>query len=94
MGHHSGASTWLRRAVAKQLEGSVTSGLSLTRIVMVCVPTALVIRGALFVAPERYNQIASFEAPFIFGAAVLIIGAIVGLPEFNRLFNVIRRRKS
>jgi putative peptidoglycan lipid II flippase len=84
----------LRRAVAKQLEGSITSGLSLTRIVMVCVPTALVIRGVLFVVPARYSQIASFTAPFVFGAAVLIIGSIVGLPEFKRLLNVIRRRKS
>jgi putative peptidoglycan lipid II flippase len=84
----------LRRAVSKQLEGSVTSGLSLTRITMVCVPIAIAIRGALFLLPDRYEQIGSFAAPFLYGAAVLIVGVAIGLPELNRLLNVIRRRKS
>jgi putative peptidoglycan lipid II flippase len=84
----------LRRAVGKQLEGSITKGLSLTRIIMVCVPIALAIRAAVFFLPDRYSQIGSFIAPFVFGAAVLIVGTLVGLPELNRLLNVIRRRKS
>ncbi|HET9440943.1 MAG TPA: murein biosynthesis integral membrane protein MurJ [Longimicrobiales bacterium] len=84
----------LRRAVSKQLAGSVTSGLSLRRIIIVCVPIALALRALIFVLPERYQENATFVAPFIFGAAVLVIGMMVKLPEFVRLANVIRRRKS
>jgi putative peptidoglycan lipid II flippase len=84
----------LRRAVAKQLQGSITHELSLTRVVMLCVPIAVVIRAALYFVPDRWQQIATFAAPFLFGIAVLIIGIMIKLPELNRLLNVIRRRKA
>jgi putative peptidoglycan lipid II flippase len=84
----------LRRAVGKHLNGSITSSLSLQKVVMVCVPPAIAIRAALFAVPERYEQTASFAAPFVFGIAVLILGIMTGLPELTRLLNAIRRRKS
>jgi putative peptidoglycan lipid II flippase len=84
----------LRRAVGKALQGSPTSGLSLTRIILVCVTAALVVRGAWFVIPQRFQEIGSFIAPFIYGFAVLLAGTMIGIPELKRLVNVIRRRKS
>ena len=84
----------LRRAVSKQLEGSVLHELSLTRIAVVCLAVAGVLRALVFVVPDGYRQTASFTAPFVYGALVLAIGLLIKLPEFTRLLNVIRRRKS
>lgn len=84
----------LRRQVSANLQGSVTSGLSLTRIALVCVPLAIALRAALFVVPERFREIATFAAPFVFGAGVLLLGLMLKLPELTRLMNVIRRRKA
>ena len=84
----------LKRAVSKQLEGNVVHELGLTRIAVLCIAVAGVLRAAVFVVPEPNRQTASFIAPFIFGAAVLGIGLLIKLPEFSRLLNVIRRRKA
>ncbi|HEX6063163.1 MAG TPA: lipid II flippase MurJ, partial [Longimicrobiales bacterium] len=84
----------LKRAVSKQLEGNVVHELALTRIAILCVAVAGVLRAGVFLMPEQYRQTASFIAPFIFGAAVLGIGLMIKLPEFSKLLNVIRRRKS
>ncbi len=83
----------LRRAVSKQLEGGVMHDLSLTRITVLCIGVAAVLLAGLFVLPPQYRQTGSFIAPFVFGAAVLGIGMMIKLPEFNRLLNVLRRRK-
>ena len=84
----------LKRAVSKQLEGNVVHELGLTRIAVLCIAVAGVLRAAVFVVPEPNRQTASFIAPFIFGAAVLGIGLLIKLPEFSRLLNVISRRKA
>ena len=84
----------LRRNVNRRLGDSVTSGLSLTSIAMVCVPLALGIRALAFVTPERFRETATFAAPFVFGAGVLVIGLMMKLPEITRLVNAIRRRKA
>jgi hypothetical protein len=52
------------------------------------------LRAALLAVPDRFQEKATFAAPFLFGAAVLGIGIALGLPEITRLWNVIRRRKT
>lgn len=84
----------LRRAVSKNLEGSVTHGLSLTRIALICLTVALPLRALMFILPERLQSLSIFAAPFVFGAAVLLAGIVLKLPEFTRLINAIRRRKA
>jgi putative peptidoglycan lipid II flippase len=84
----------LRRAVGKQLQGSITKDLSLTRIILLCVPIALALRAAIYFLPEHRQQLGTFVAPFVFGAAVLLIGIMIKLPELQRLLHVIRRRKA
>jgi putative peptidoglycan lipid II flippase len=84
--------TLLRRAVSRTLAGSPTTELSLTRIIMVCVPTALALRAALLLVPERWQQLATFAAPFIFGLAVLALGLLLKVPEFTRVLSALRRR--
>ena len=63
----------------------------LARIAMVCVAVAAVVRAALFFLPEGNRQLGMFVAPFVYGAGVLAIGVLVGLPEFKRLLGVLRR---
>jgi putative peptidoglycan lipid II flippase len=84
----------LQRAVGKRLEGSITHDLSLGKIAAVCLGAGLALRATLFAVPERQQQLASFIAPFVFGAVVLAVGIAIKLPEFQRLLNIIRRRKS
>ena len=81
----------MRRAINRQLEGGVLRGLSLSRIAMVCVAVAAVVRAAVFFLPEGNQQLGMFVAPFVYGAGVLAIGVLVGLPEFKRLLGVLRR---
>jgi putative peptidoglycan lipid II flippase len=83
----------LRKAVNTRLEGPVIHGISLTRIAVLCVVVAAVLRAAVFLAPAEYRQTASFSAPFLYGALVLGIGLMIKLPEFSRLLNLIKRRK-
>jgi putative peptidoglycan lipid II flippase len=83
----------LRRSVSTKLQASVTSGLTLTKIAIICVAIALPLRAILLVIPERYRELSTFAAPFIYGAGVLALGLMLKLPELTRLLNVIRRRK-
>jgi putative peptidoglycan lipid II flippase len=83
----------LRRAVSRQLEGSVLHELSLTRIAVLCLGVGVALRALLFVSPPDYRETASFIAPFVYGALVLGIGLMIKLPEFGRLLNVIKRRR-
>ena len=83
----------MRRALNRELEGGVLHGLSLARIALVCILVAAVVRGVVFVLPDRYQQLGAFTAPFVFGAAVLLIGSAMKLPEFSRLLNVLNRSK-
>ena len=61
--------------------GSVTSGLTLTKIALICVAIAIPLRGALLVLPERYRELATFAAPFVYGAGVVVLGLMLKLPE-------------
>jgi putative peptidoglycan lipid II flippase len=84
----------LRKAVNIKLEGPLIHGISLTRIAVLCVAVGVILRAAVFFVPDGYRQTASFVAPFVYGALVLGIGLMIKLPEFNRLLNVVKRRKS
>ena len=81
----------MRRAINRHLAGGVLRGLALARIAGVCVAVAAVVRALVFLLPERQQQLGAFVAPFIYGAAVLLIGTLIGLPEFRRLLGVLRR---
>lgn len=81
----------MRRAINRQLEAGVLRGLSLIHIAMICVAVAAVVRAAVFFLPEGNRQLGMFVAPFVYGAGVLAVGVLVGLPEFRRLLGVLRR---
>ncbi len=94
----SAAGSWvefamLQRAVARTLEGSLVQNLSLGRIAMVCLSTAAAIRALTLLAPGGWREPAIFIAPFIFGAAVVIFGLAMKLPEFTRIINTLKNRK-
>ena len=44
--------------------------------------------------PGHLKTTGAFVAPFVYGAAVLVLGIAMKLPELVRLLNVLRRRKS
>ena len=84
----------MRRALNRHLEGGVLRDLSLGRIALLCVGVAIVLRAAVFVLPGHLKTTGAFVAPFVYGAAVLVLGIAMKLPELVRLLNVLRRRKS
>ena len=83
----------LQGAVARTLEGSLVQNLSLGRIAMVCVSAAAVIRTLTFVVPGEWREPAIFIAPFLFGAAVVVFGFVMKLPELMRLLNALTKRR-